>query len=129
MYSDSFAPIKTVEIKKSPKTEPKVEPVKVVESPEAEAPKPVQQPKVEPVKPVVQTKVEVPKKEEPKVEVKPEKIVVDWNKPYEDMTIEELQEAILEKMRRNGPVTEYMLGTVRENTHHGSLVTWVRSFN
>ena len=25
--------------------------------------------------------------------------------------------------------TDYMLGTVRENTHHGSLVTWVRSFN
>ena len=129
MYSDSFAPIKTVEIKRAPKPESKVEPVKVVESPKAEAPKPVQQPKVEPVKPVVQTKVEVPKKEEPKVEVKPEKVVVDWNKPYEDMTIEELQEAILEKMRRNGPVTEYMLGTVRENTHHGSLVTWGRSFN
>lgn len=57
-----------------------------------------------------------------------EEIVVDWNKSYEDMTVEELQEAILEKMRKNGPVTEYMLGTVRENTHHGSLVSWVRSF-
>ena len=129
MYSDSFAPIKTVEIKKAPKPETKVEPVKVeepkpeqkaetvkvVEVPKQEEPKPVEQPKVEPVK--VQE------------EKKPEKVVVDWNKPYEDMTIEELQEAILEKMRRNGPVTEYMLGTVRENTHHGSLVTWVRSFN
>ena len=129
MYSDSFAPIKTVEIKKAPKPEPKVESVKVeepkpepkaetveaVEVPKQEAPKPVEQPKAEPVK--VQE------------EKKPEKVVVDWNKPYEDMTIEELQEAILEKMRRNGPVTEYMLGTVRENTHHGSLVTWVRSFN
>ena len=56
-------------------------------------------------------------------------VVVNWNKPYEDMSVEELQEAILEKMRRNGPVTDYMLGTVRENTHHGSLVTWVKSFN
>ncbi len=55
--------------------------------------------------------------------------VYDLNKPYEEMSVEELQEAILEKMRHNGPVTEYMLGTVRENTHHGSLVTWVRSFN
>ncbi len=129
MYSDSFAPIKTVEIKKAP--QPKVEPVKV------EVPKP--EPKVEPVK-VAETpkqeevkievpKVEAPDKAEPKAETKPEKVVVDWNKPYENMTIEELQEAILEKMRRNGPVTEYMLGTVRENTHHGSLVTWVRSFN
>ena len=61
-------------------------------------------------------------------EKKTEKVVVDWNKPYEDMTIEELQEAILEKMRKNGPVTDYMLGTVRENTHHGSLVSWVKSF-
>ena len=46
-----------------------------------------------------------------------------------EMTVEELQEAILEKMRKNGPVTDYMLGTVRENTHHGSLLSWVRSFN
>ena len=52
----------------------------------------------------------------------------DPNKPYEEMTVAELQEVILAKMRRNGPVTDYMLGTVRENTHHGSLVTWARSF-
>ena len=50
------------------------------------------------------------------------------NKPYEEMTVQELQQAILEKMRHNGPVTEYMLGTVIENTHHGSLLTWVKSF-
>ena len=60
--------------------------------------------------------------------VKERQVIVDWNKRYEDMSIEELQEAILEKMRKNGPVTDYMLGTVRENTHHGSLVTWVNSF-
>ena len=60
--------------------------------------------------------------------VKSEKVVVDRNKPYEEMSIEELQEAILEKMRKNGPVTDYMLGTVRENTHQGSLITWVKSF-
>ena len=129
MYSDSFAPIKTVEIKKAPKPETKVEPVKVEEpkpEPKAETVKAVEVPKQEEPKPVEQPKVEPVKVQEEK---KPEKVVVDWNKPYEDMTIEELQEAILEKMRRNGPVTEYMLGTVRENTHHGSLVTWVRSFN
>lgn len=45
------------------------------------------------------------------------------------MTVEELQEAILEKMRKNGPVTDYMLGTVRDNTHQGSLISWVKSFN
>lgn len=53
---------------------------------------------------------------------------LDLNKPYEEMTIEELQEAILQRMAKNGPVTDYMLGTVRENTHRGSLITWVRSF-
>lgn len=70
--------------------------------------------------------VEKVKPEEKKTE--PEKVTVDWSKSYEDMSVEELQEAILEKMRRNGPVTDYMLGTVRENTHHGSLVNWVKSF-
>ena len=100
---ESFAPIKTVEIEKAP------EPVRVDKEPEV-------QPKEQPVEQVVEEK-------------ETEKVVVDLNKPYEDMSVEELQEAILEKMRRNGPVTEYMLGTVRENTHHGSLVTWVRSFN
>ena len=39
-----------------------------------------------------------------------------------------LKEAILEKMRKNGPVTDYMLGTVRENTHKGSLINWAKSF-
>ena len=61
-------------------------------------------------------------------EEKAEKIVLDTNKQYEDMTVEELQEAILKKMRQNGPVSDYMLGTVRENKHHGSLVIWVKSF-
>ena len=63
------------------------------------------------------------------IKLKEEKTVAVPDKPYEEMSVEELQEAILEKMRRNGPVTDYMLGTVRENTHHGSLVIWVRSFN
>ena len=63
-------------------------------------------------------------KEEPKpVETAPARA-----KSFEEMSIEELQEAILACMRKNGPVTEYMLGTVRENTHHGSLLNWVRSF-
>ena len=117
IYSDSIAPIQTVEIKKAPQPV-KVEAVKPVEVPkQEEKPEP---PKVQPVK--------IEAKPEPKVEVKPEKVTVDWNKSYEDMTIEELQEVILEKMRKNGPVTDYMLGTVRENTHKGSLINWARSF-
>ncbi len=67
--------------------------------------------------------------EKPREEKRSPKITVDLNKPYEEMTVEELQAAILEKMAKNGPVTDYMLGTVRENTHHGSLLTWVKSFN
>lgn len=50
------------------------------------------------------------------------------NKPYEDMTIEELQEAILEKMSKNGPITQDMLSSVRENVYPDSLLNWVRSF-
>ena len=57
-----------------------------------------------------------------------EQAPLDLNKPFEEMSIEELQAAILERMAKNGPVTEYMLGTVRENTHRGSLLNWVRSF-
>lgn len=53
---------------------------------------------------------------------------LDLNKPHEEMSIEELQEAILQCMRKNGEVTDYMLRTVRENTHRGSLLTWVKSF-
>lgn len=68
---------------------------------------------------------ETPTQEEPPVS---EEVVIDWSKSYEEMTVAELQEAILEKMRGNGPVTDYMLKTVRENTHHGSLVNWVKSF-
>ncbi len=96
---EKIEPIKTVEIKKTP------EPAKVVEEPEITETVKVQE------------------------EKKTEKVVVDLNKPYEEMSVEELQEAILEKMRKNGPVTDYMMGTVRENTHHGSLLTWVKSFN
>ena len=81
-----------------------------------------------PIKTVEIEKAVEPESVNVKEEKKFEKVVVDWNKSYEDMSVEELQETILEKMRRNGPVTDYMIGTVRENTYHDSLVTWVRSF-
>lgn len=83
------------------------------------------EPIFEPVKAAEENQPEEEEKQEEKM---PQK-AIDLNKPYEEMSVEELQEAILEKMRRNGPVTDYMLGTVRENTHHGSLLNWVRSFN
>ena len=106
LQGEVSAPIKPIEIKKAP------EPVKSENEP-------------------IEAEKEPAKAEEVKTteEKKPEQAVINLNKPYEEMTVAELQEAILEKMRRNGPVTEYMLGTVRENTHHGSLMNWVKSFN
>lgn len=50
-------------------------------------------------------------------------------KTYEEMTIEELQKAILERMSKNGPVTEQMKRDVIENVYHNSLVNWIKSFN
>ena len=108
LCDDSLAPIKTVEIVKVPKVVKEPEVVKAVET--VKAPE---------VAKVVET-VKAPEAEY---------VVLDLKKPYEEMSVEELQEAILEKMRKNGPVTDYMLGTVKENTHHGSLVSWVKSFN
>ena len=110
LMDESQAPLKTVEIKKEP-----VKPVSEPEAPKTEVP----QAEATPI-------IEITQAKEPVKE--PEKVVVDWSKSIEDMSVEELQEAILEKMRGNGPVTDYMLGTVRENTHHGSLVNWLRSF-
>lgn len=48
---------------------------------------------------------------------------------YEDMTIVELQEAILYKMSKNGPITDQMYKTVEENVYPDSLVNWVKSFS
>ena len=61
------------------------------------------------------------------IEVQPEQKEKP-EKSFEEMTVEELQEAILERMRRNGPVTEQMHRDVMENVYHNSLVTWVKSF-
>ena len=66
-------------------------------------------------------------KEETKQEVVEEVTAIPAT-PYEEMTVAQLQAVILGKMAKNGPVTDYMRGTVEENTHHGSLVTWARSF-
>ncbi|MBO5550910.1 MAG: alpha-amylase [Lachnospiraceae bacterium] len=50
------------------------------------------------------------------------------DKPYEEMTVEELQAAILQKMSNNGTVTEDMKRSVKDNVWHDSLVNWVKSF-
>ncbi len=56
-------------------------------------------------------------------------VEVPVNKSYEEMTVAELQQCIIGKMKKNGPVTERMAQDVYENNHHGSLVTWAKSFN
>lgn len=50
------------------------------------------------------------------------------SKPYEDMTVEELQAEILAKMASNGPVTDRMRRDVMDNVYLNSLLNWVRSF-
>ena len=122
LMSECLARIKTEEIVAPVKTET---PVKEVAPMKTETP----------VKETAPVKTETPVREAASQndtdngqEGSADKVIVDWSKSYEDMSVEELQEAILEKMRGNGPVTDYMLKTVRENTHHGSLVNWVKSF-
>lgn len=56
----------------------------------------------------------------------PEKL--DLNKPYEEMSVAELQACILEKMAKNGPVTDRMRKDVEENIYPNSLLNWVKSF-
>ena len=48
---------------------------------------------------------------------------------YDNMSIEELQVAILEKMASNGPVNEHMIKTVMDNIYLDSLRNWVKSFH
>lgn len=108
IINDTFKPIETKKIEKTPEPVKTPEPAPIIEETKEETPT------------VIET--------ETTTETKTENVTLDLNKPYEEMTIEELQEAILEKMRKNGPVTDYMLGTVRENVYHDSLINWVKSF-
>ena len=68
------------------------------------------------------------KVEAAKVPAPEHKIEVPTNKAYEEMTIEELQQAILDKMAKNGPITDQMRRDVMENVYHNSLINWVKSF-
>lgn len=49
-------------------------------------------------------------------------------KTYEEMDIQELQQAILDRMAKNGPITDRMRQDVMENVYHDSLVNWIKSF-
>jgi len=53
---------------------------------------------------------------------------LDLSKPYEQMSVEELQAAILQKLAHNGPVTDQMRRDVAANIWKDSLLNWVKSF-
>lgn len=48
---------------------------------------------------------------------------------FEKGRIAGLQEAIIAIMEKKGPVTDQMRRDVHNNTHHDSLINWVKSFN
>ncbi len=99
--------------------------------------KPIEAPQeiIEAAKP--QTITEEPKgeetvTEEPTVESRPAETVQaappNQEKTYEEGIIAGLQEAIIAIMEKNGPVTDQMRRDVLNNTHHDSLIIWVKSF-
>ncbi|MGN0582055.1 MAG: alpha-amylase family glycosyl hydrolase, partial [Oscillospiraceae bacterium] len=103
---EPFETDNTVTVSKEPvqeDKEEKSEPVAVVSEPEKSDEKPAEE------------KTETPEK-------------LDLNKPYEEMTVAELQACILEKMAKNGPVTDRMRKDVEENIYPNSLLNWVKSF-
>ena len=79
-------------------------------------------------RPIARRVEEAPRPEAAKAsEMKlPEAKLVD--KPYDQMSVEELQAAILAKLAANGPVTDRMRREVAENVYRDSLINWVRSF-
>ncbi len=88
----------------------------IVEQPEEKETVQTEVKNIEPVKAEISVKIEKDDK-------------IKCNKTYEEMTVEELQEEILDRMKHNGPVTEQMRKDVLENIYHNSLVTWIKSFN
>ena len=51
------------------------------------------------------------------------------NTAFEQGKIAGLQEAILAIMEKKDPLTEQMRNDVLRNTHHDSLINWIKSFN
>ena len=79
----------------------------------------------------VAKKKEVKILETKQAEVKEEiikQVTINHSKSYEEMSIEELQACVLEKLAKNGPVTEQMKRDVANNVYYDSLVNWVKSF-
>ncbi len=47
---------------------------------------------------------------------------------FDDGVIRGLQEAVLARMEKNGPVTDQMRRDVEANVYHDSLINWIKSF-
>jgi len=77
---------------------------------------------------VVEPEVEGADITEESKEIKSSPVEIPKNLSYEEMSVEQLQQCILEKMAANGPVTEQMKKEVRDNVYHNSLLNWVKSF-
>lgn len=54
--------------------------------------------------------------------------ISDAEEAYARGVIAGLQEAIIARMEKNGYVTDQMIQDVRNNTHHDSLINWIKSF-
>lgn len=50
------------------------------------------------------------------------------SKSYEEGIIKGLQEAVLARMEKNGPITDQMRRDVEGNVYHDSLINWIKSF-
>ena len=77
---------------------------------------------------IVEPEVEGADITEESKEIKSSPVEIPKNLSYEEMSVEQLQQCILEKMAANGPVTEQMKKEVRDNVYHNSLLNWVKSF-
>ncbi len=114
-------------VKKASKAEKKEEPAK--ESPvSAEQPKEAaKEAAAESVKEAAPEPVKSAPEPAPAPEEKPRE-QSENQKTYEEGVIAGLQEAIIAIMEKNGPVTDQMRRDVYNNTHHDSLIIWVKSF-
>jgi len=52
----------------------------------------------------------------------------DQKGSFDDGVIRGLQEAVLARMEKNGPITDQMRRDVENNVYHDSLINWIKSF-
>ena len=122
VFQLSFTAATAIQEKKAAKAA-KTPKATVKEEPKIETPKAEETP---------ETKTEAPEIKEAPTENTAEAPVQTNNnespRSYEDGIIRGLQEAIIARMEKNGPVTDQMRRDVDANTHHDSLINWIKSF-